>query len=371
MQTAMNRRERIFLDGIFLLVLTAFTLAFFRLMEPFLLSVFLAAVLVNIFQNPYRRLLGSTGSRRVAALLTTAMIVLVVLIPVVIVTGLVTAEALGIAETVSDNWEGAGIAELVQGIPDRIRAFAPLGALLDYVPEFDFQETVRELLKNASDYLIRLSQRSIGNVAGVVFGFLIMLVLVFFFFIDGERIVERLKQVIPLSARDIDEITREMLNTTSATLISTIIIGLMEGALATVLFLVFRLPSPFLWGVITMVLSMIPLVGTNLVLVPAGLAMLLTGRPLAGIAILVTGAGGVAITQNLIRPKLLGHRTGLHPALALLATVGGIAWLGLIGFLVGPVLASLFIVTWRQFGVRYRTLLADKDDRGVIPDAND
>jgi predicted PurR-regulated permease PerM len=128
-----------------------------------------------------------------------------------------------------------------------------------------------------------------------------------------------------------------------------------------VLFLVFGLPSPFLWGVITMVLSMIPLIGTNIVLIPTGLITLFSGRPAAGLIIIITGAVGVAITQNVVKPKLLGDRTGLHPALALLATIGGIAWLGLIGFLVGPVLAALFIVVWRQFARRYRTLLDGKN----------
>jgi predicted PurR-regulated permease PerM len=135
----------------------------------------------------------------------------------------------------------------------------------------------------------------------------------------------------------------------------------MEGALATALFAVFRLPSPFLWGIIVMVLSMIPLIGTNLVLFPAGILTIVSGRPFAGLAILVAGTVGVFFTQNVVKPKLLGDRSGLNPALALLATVGGIAWLGIIGFLIGPVLASLFIVVWRQFALRYKTLLAGKD----------
>lgn len=110
-----------------------------------------------------------------------------------------------------------------------------------------------------------------------------------------------------------------------------------------------------------MVLSMIPLIGTNLVLIPAGALTILAGRPVAGILIIVAGAVGVAITQNVIKPQLLGERSGLHPALALLSTIGGIAWLGLIGFLVGPVLAALFVVVWRQFAQRYRRLLEGKN----------
>ena len=113
---------------------------------------------------------------------------------------------------------------------------------------------------------------------------------------------------------------------------------------------------------------MIPLIGTNLVLVPAGAILILTGRIFAGSAVIVLGLAGVAVTQNLIKPKLLGDRSALNPALALLATIGGILWLGLIGFLVGPLLASLFIVVWQQFGKRYRTELSMKDVEHELPD---
>lgn len=358
----MHQRDRLILDGIFLLILVAFSAAFLRLMEPFLLSLFLSVVLANIFRGLHGRLVARTERPRVAAALATGAIILVVLIPLVIVTSLVTAEVISLTERIRESQDGAGLVEVLQGLPSQLENVPLIGPLLRYFPDLEMETAFRDALKNSTEYLLRLSQRSLGNIAGALINFLVMLLVVFFLFLDGEKIVRRLKELIPLSNRDVDQITQEMFNTTSATLISTVIIGLMEGALATILFLAFRLPSPFLWGVITMVLSMIPLVGTNIVLIPAGLLTAMTGRPAAGIAIILIGMGGVAITQNIIRPKLVGSRTGLHPALALLATIGGIAWLGLIGFLIGPVLASLFIVTWRQFGRRYEVLLAGKDE---------
>lgn len=357
----MHRSEKFFLDGIFLLVLIAFSLAFLRLMEPFLLSIFLAVILANIFGGVFRRLRDGTGAPRVASALTTALIVLVVLLPVVIVTSLVTAEIIGATEVIRNNWDSVAVAEYLQSLPELMEGLPVVGQVFEHLPAFDLEGSAREALKGGSEYLLRVSQRSIGNAASAVLNFLVMLFLVYFLLVDSSRIVTPIRKILPLSRNDTDQIVQEMFNTTSATLISTVIIGLMEGALTTFLFLIFRLPSPFLWGVITMVLSMIPLVGTNIVLIPAGLITILTGRPLAGIAIILIGSGGVAITQNVVRPKLVGDKTGLHPAVALLATIGGIAWLGLIGFLVGPVVASLFLVTWRQFGRRYESVLAGKD----------
>ncbi|MFW5694330.1 MAG: AI-2E family transporter [Alkalispirochaeta sp.] len=357
----MTRTERLFLEAVFIGILLIFSMAFLRLMEPFLLDVFLALVLANIFRKPYLHLTHATGRPRLASSLMIIVVFLVVALPVAMVATLVSAELAGAVANVRQNWSSL---QSSIGIPNLLAAAEDLPVIGQLLSQFSTQEitnTIREILSTSGDYLLRLSQRSIGNITAAVFNFAIILLLLYFFFVDGHRLVDRVYETIPVSNRDMDQIVSETFNTTSATLISTIIIGLMEGGLATVLFLVFRLPSPFLWGVITMVLSMIPLIGTNLVLVPAGLITLAAGRPGAGIMIIITGAVGVAITQNVVKPKLLGDRSGLHPALALLSTIGGIAWLGLIGFLVGPVLAALFVVVWRQFTRRYRSLLEGKN----------
>lgn len=362
----MNRGDRLFLEVMFLMTLAAFSLAFLRLMQPFLLTVFLALVLANVFGKPFRWLERHSGGRRqLAAGLTLVLVFVVVALPLTLVVTLVTTELTEVLTSVRQNWSQSSGALGVRQLAESIRAVPVAGTLLERFPDFDLETTLREFVTTSSDYLLRLSQSSLGNVAGAVISFILMLLLIYFMLADGSRVVGRLYDTIPIANAEIDQIVGETFNTTSATLISTIIIGLMEGALATALFVIFSLPSPVLWGVITMVLSMIPLIGTNLVLIPAGLLAILGGRIAAGAIIISAGAVGVAITQNVIKPKLLGDRTGLHPAVALLATLGGIAWLGLIGFLIGPVLASLFIVVWRQFSKRYRRLLEAKDGDGA------
>lgn len=361
----MTQTERLFLEAVFIGILLIFSLAFLRLMEPFILDVFLALVLANIFRHPYARLAQATGKPRLASSLMILLVFLVVALPVAVVATLVSAELAGAVANIRQNW---GALQSSIGIPELVTAAENLPVIGQLVSQFsteDITNTIREILSTSGDYLLRVSQRSIGNITAAVFNFAIILLLLFFFFVDGRRLVDRVYETVPVSTKDMDQIVSETFNTTSATLISTIIIGLLEGGLATVLFVIFQLPSPFLWGVITMVLSMIPLIGTNLVLIPAGLITILSGRPVAGIVIIIAGAVGVAITQNVVKPKLLGDRSGLHPALALLSTIGGIAWLGLIGFLVGPVLAALFVVVWRQFARRYRSLLEGKNADAV------
>jgi predicted PurR-regulated permease PerM len=131
----------------------------------------------------------------------------------------------------------------------------------------------------------------------------------------------------------------------------------MEGTYGTIIFAIFGIPSPVLWGIIIMILSMVPLIGSNVIIVPAGLIQILTGQYIEGAVIILLGIAGIAVTQNIVRPYLQGGRSGLHPMIVLLSTLGGIAWLGIVGFLVGPMIASLFVAIWQQFGERYKEQL--------------
>lgn len=349
----MPNQERSLRDGVFLLILAGISLAFIRLLQPFLLSVFIAVVLANVFSPPHRWMLQKSGKPRLSAAVITLVVVLVVMIPVLIVTTLVTGEVLTVVESVRHDWESRTMADLLPAMMEYLEALPIVGAVLGYLPDFDIATTLRDTAATAGEHLLRILQQSIGDIAAALLNTVLMLLLLFFFLLDGSKVVKRLRAVIPVSNRDVDEISHDFFAVTSATLISTIIIGLLEGALATVLFLIFALPSPFLWGVITVVLSMIPLIGTNLVVIPAGILTILSGRPVAGVLIIVIGATGVAFTQNILKPRLVGERTGLHPALALLSTIGGLAWFGIIGFLIGPVVASLFVAVWRLFAEKH------------------
>lgn len=349
----MPNQERSFRDGVFLLILAGISLAFLRLLQPFLLSVFIALVLANIFGPPHTWLLQKSAKPRLSAALITILVILVVMIPVLVVTTLVTGEVLTVVESVRHDWESRTAAELLPEIMAYLETVPVVGAILGYVPDMDIAATLRDTATTAGEHLLRILQQSIGDIAAAILNTILMLLLLFFFLLDGPKVVERLRSIIPVSTRDVDEISHDFFAVTSATLISTVIIGLLEGALATVLFLVFALPSPFLWGTITVVLSMIPLIGTNLVIIPAGILTVVSGRPAAGLLIIIIGATGVAFTQNILKPRLVGERTGLHPVLALLSTIGGLAWFGIIGFLIGPVIASLFVAVWRLFSEKH------------------
>ena len=343
------------LEIAFVAILVGITWAFYRVMAPFILDIFLAVVLANVFGGVFRRFTQWFRGRRIPAASVTVLITLVTIaVPVAVIGFVVASDAVAgysqlveVLPSMDVPLSQTALYQWISGIPlvgDRVTEFADLRV----------EQLIEEGLRVSSNFVITLTQRSFASVTQAVLNFIVVLLLMFFFFLDGPRLVRGIYDAAPMENAELEEMVHEGLRTTSATLISTVIIGLMEGAFGTVLFLIFNIPSPFLWGVVIVILSMLPLIGTNLVITPAGIIIAVLGRPFAGILLVALGYGGVAITQNLVKPKLMGDRTGLHPAVVLLATIGGIAWLGIIGFLVGPVVASLFIVIWRQFATRYR-----------------
>ena len=210
-----------------------------------------------------------------------------------------------------------------------------------------------EELQRLSKLFIQVTSRSMRSIGFAIVHFFFILVLMFFLFIGGQKLLEKVKLLIPLPEDETNQFIERISLTSRAVLVSTVVIGFIEGIYAGVLFTIFGLPSPVLWGMITVIVSMIPLIGSNVIIVPAGIFMIIGGRYVSGIILILLGIGGIAVTQNILKPKLLGGKTGLHPVIVLLSVIGGIAWLGLIGFIVGPLIAALFILIWDQFGKRF------------------
>ena len=359
----------------FLLLLAVLTYAFYRVMQPFLLDIFIAVMFAAVLFPLCERLGKRLGNRIVlASILVVLLAFVTVAVPVSIIGVLVYSEAVEAYSALANR-----LPELTSFLGDIsiLDWVSRVPLLTNYVGEIDslaLSDLIRDAVSLGSNFIITATQRSFVSVSTALIHFALVLLLMFFLFSGGRKMVVAIYNVLPIPNRELREIAEEMRRTTSATLISTVLIGLIEGSYGAILFLIFGLPSPFLWGLIIMILSMIPVIGTNLVLVPAGIVMAVSGRVFAGIALVILGLAGVAITQNVVKPKLLGDRSGLHPALVLLATIGGIAWLGLVGFLVGPLVASLFLVVWQQFGKRYRSELDSQNaegDAGKDSDADD
>ena len=361
----MERPRIRILELSFLLLLAVLSFAFYQVMEPFLIDIFIAVMFAAVLFPLCERLSKRLGDRTVlASILVVLLAFVTIAVPVSVIGVLVYSEGVAAFSSIAER-----LPELTSFLGDIsiLDWVSRIPFLSNYVGEIDslaLTDLVRDAVSLGSNFIITATQRSFVSLSTALLHFALVLLLMFFLFSGGRKMLAAIYNVLPLPNRELGQIAEETRRTTTATLISTVIIGVIEGSYGAILFLLFGLPSPFLWGVIVMVLSMIPVIGTNLVLVPAGIILVVSGRVFAGIAMVILGLVGVAITQNVVKPKLLGDRSGLHPALVLLSTIGGIAWLGLVGFLVGPLVASLFLVVWQQFGKRYRDELDSQNAEG-------
>ena len=143
------------------------------------------------------------------------------------------------------------------------------------------------------------------------------------------------------------------------------IIGILQGGLAGLAFWVVGIEGSVFWGTIMTVLSVIPGVGTALVWVPAAVYLVATGSVVAGVGVTVFCAAVVGSVDNFLRPRLVGKDTQMHDLLILFSTLGGLFLFGVVGFILGPILAALFVTVWDIYGTAFRDVLPSTGRRDV------
>jgi predicted PurR-regulated permease PerM len=142
-----------------------------------------------------------------------------------------------------------------------------------------------------------------------------------------------------------------------ATIKGTLLIALVQGTLSGLTLWIFGVPSPILWAVVATLLAIIPLVGVWLVLYPAALIQLLTGHLWQGLGIVLVTVLVIVNVDNLLRPRLVGQETGMHDLMVFFSTLGGIGLFGPVGFIVGPVIAALFLSILDIYSTEFKTEL--------------
>ena len=168
--------------------------------------------------------------------------------------------------------------------------------------------------------------------------------------------LERVMQLSPLGDKYESMLYERFTSTARATLKSTFIIGGIQGFLGGILFWIAGLEGALVWGVIMAVLSIIPAVGPFIVWLPAGIIMLALGNGWEGLAILI-GGFVISFVDNLLRPPLVGKDTEMHPLVVLFATLGGLLLFDVSGFVIGPILAALFLSVVSIYHYYYRNEL--------------
>jgi predicted PurR-regulated permease PerM len=214
-----------------------------------------------------------------------------------------------------------------------------------------------EMVGAISGFLINNLSTATAGTVHFFFMMGIMLYAMYFFLINGREIIDRILYYLPLPDQDERRLLDKFSSVTRATLKGTAVIGLLQGGLAGLAFAVVGIPSALFWGTIMVVLSIIPGIGTGLIWVPAAVILMAGGAWAKGIGLAIFCGLVVGSIDNFLRPRMVGQDTQLPDLLILLGTLGGITMFGILGFIIGPIVAALFVTVWEIYGKVFSDVL--------------
>lgn len=315
-----------------------------RILLPFLMPVLLGGFLVVLFLPVQEVLHRALKQRRsLCAALSTLIVFVLILLPLAGVGWLVGGEVLGLLE------QGQAALERVD----------PRQVLLDSLPRgvgrhlraevagAELEQALLSVLGRGASMLTEL----VGVGTGLVVDLFLMVVAMYYFFLDGRRLLGEVERLVPLEQRYLRAFMQEFHDVAHALVYGNTVTALVQGALGLVGLLLVGVPGAWVWGALMVLMALVPVGGTALVWGPLGVVLLLTGKAGQGVFLLVWGTLLVGSTDNLLRPRLYGARMALHPLLVFLSMFGGLAVFGVMGLLVGPLVASLFMAMvriWRR-----------------------
>ena len=329
---------------LFLFLLVSAGAAVFFIFEPFLTSIIVAAIFAVQFRNVNRVLRKFLFGSRVAA-----SAVICLLVAIVIVTPVSVVVGFAINETASFYHSGQSGDVIDKGI-----VLLEQSSLLHKVfPGSDLSTRFAESFRTVSSGLVGIIGAAYQGLAQFVLWLFVMFFALFYFLADGENIMRYAKRFSPLQDDQDTHLFQKFHSISRAMIKGTLVVGAVQGVLACLAFMVAGVPSPVMLGIVVALASLIPGVGTALVWFPTGVILIAFGDVWQGVFVLAFGLGIVSMIDNVLRPKLVGRDTEMHPLLVFFATLGGITLFGLPGLLIGPIIVSLFFALEEIYASEY------------------
>ncbi len=310
----------------------------FFVMKPFLLSILLAFILATLFSKTNKKLAKKLKNHRAwSSFLMCLWVMLILIIPFLAISALVISEADSLIKEVQTKNISFSLDSL-KNLP--IAKSLNLEQALQSDGSF---EQITKGAQNITNYLFATIKAIYKGTSNFIFIIVVCFFALYYFFKDGDLIIKKIMKLSTLPSGQERELFEKFNTMTLATIKGTLIIALVQGLLMGITFWIAGVQAPTLWGMVTTLISIIPLLGAFLIWLPIGLVLIALSYYWQGIFVLAVGAVIISSIDNFLRPKLIEGQTSLHPLLVFLATLGGIAFFGPLGFVVGPVVITLFI----------------------------
>jgi predicted PurR-regulated permease PerM len=325
------------------------TLLFSIVLSPLSGAVSWAVFLAIVFSwLQERSVLACRGRRGWAAFATLLVIVISVLLPTALLATSVTHEAAAFYQRFrsGDIQLSEYFQRTIDALPEWLRSTLDRFDLIDLAT---LQRKLVDAMGRSSEMLTSRAFTIGRGTLEFVVNFFVMLYLLFFLLRDGKSLTAQVVHALPLQPQHSKRLLDQFANVVRATVKGNFIVALVHGALGSIAFWFLGINGPVLWGAVMAVLSLVPAVGAALVWGPVALYLLSTGSIAQGLGLTAWGVLVIGSADNVLRPILVGKQTRMPDYLVLVATLGGLSVFGLNGFVIGPVIAAMFIVAWDIF----------------------
>lgn len=337
---------------IFFGLIIVLSISLLYLLKPFLFAIFWAAIIAVLLHPFYKKINKYIDMPFLSSIISLILVIVLIFLPLILLSFLLIQQSVMLYNSFSND---GSLVTNVQGLASWLQnsSFGP------YLEEISKQWTqyAADAAKAVSIFLFENIKSITQNSVRLVFMFFIMLYTLYFFFKDGEKMLQRLTYLSPVGNKYEKMLYKKFRSTAISTLKTTLIIGGIQGFMGGILFWVTGIKGAFLWGVIMTALSVIPALGSFVIWLPAAIIMFALGNVWQGIVILVIGAFVIGMIDNLLRPVLIAKGTEMHPLIVLFSTLGGIFIFGISGFVIGPIIAALFLAVISIYAHYYRNEL--------------
>lgn len=311
--------------GIFALVV----FVFLPYLSVIIISGTLAVVLYPLYQRILRRM---PSYDSLASLITVLIALLIIFIPLFLFGAAVVKQAGALYYEIATGSRGTDfVNQAILLAQEKIKTIAPNSAI-------DIDQALKQLL----GWILGKIGVIFSEITSFILGFVLAMLSLYYFLKDGKKLEKTLIALSPLKDTDDKDIFTKLNQAVHSVIWGTLVVALVQGVLVTTGFYIFGVPNGALWGAIAAIAALVPFVGTTLVVLPGVAYLFITGDTLPAVGLLVWGASAVGLVDNILSPKLIQRGTRIHPILILFSVLGGLSFFGPSGFLIGPLLLSLF-----------------------------
>jgi len=325
----------------FVITLLVFLVLTFLIIKPFFSYIIVGAVLAGAFRPVYKWLTKYFKKESISAWILIAIILIIIIIPTFFVTTKLVGEAGKAYRALSS-----------QSVIENAQVYLSTNFNIN----INLQKVAADIFLTIQKSIFDVAPGIITGIAQILLGLFVMFFVMFYIFKEGDGLYESVKDLIPLKQKYKTNLFKEIELVLKGVLYGQVLTAIIQGSIGGFILFIFGVPNSLFWGFIMVILSFLPIVGTPIVFVPAGIFMIAKGNLISGLLVIILGFVIVTNIDNIIKPKLISNKSKIHPVVALIGVLGGLSLFGFVGIILGPIIIALLNVLIKFYKEDFKTV---------------